>query len=244
MKLSDSVSKKEVVMKINGGISYCEKGMTMSLRAMHLQSEIIGIYNDNVTGFDKVGYQRQDPVVSSFTEYIGVHGLSKATDDKIGRIAMSDDPLDFALANKGYFQVQSAEGVKLTRDGRFKLDKDGYLRTLIDENVLSNAGTPIKLPLVPEKISDIKVDAKGQIKVFDKKAHKLVFGGQIGVVDSAGVVVMDPQVKQGYNEFSNVSLQNEFIGMMPIIRNFEANRQIFMIQNQNLQKVISQLGQV
>ena len=53
---------------------------------------------------------------------------------------------------------------------------------------------------------------------------------------------MDPQVKQGYNEYSNVSLQNEFISMMPIIRNFEANRQIFMIQNQNLQKVISQLG--
>ena len=54
---------------------------------------------------------------------------------------------------------------------------------------------------------------------------------------------MNPEIKQGYNEYSNVSLQNEFIGMMPIIRNFEANRQIFMIQNQNLQKVISQLGQ-
>lgn len=49
-------------------------------------------------------------------------------------------------------------------------------------------------------------------------------------------------MKQGYNEYSNVALQNEFISMMPVIRNFEANRQIFMIQNQNLQKVISQLG--
>lgn len=64
----------------------------------------------------------------------------------------------------------------------------------------------------------------------------------IGVVDANGLVVMEPKVKQGYNEFSNVSLQNEFIGMMPIIRNFEANRQVFMIQNQNLQKVINQLG--
>jgi flagellar basal body rod protein FlgG len=244
MKLSDCVSKKEVVMKINGGISYTEKGMTMSLRAMHLQSEIIGIYNDNITGFDKIGYQRQDPVVSSFSEFIGVHGLSKAADDKIGRIAMSDDPLDFALANKGYFQVQSDNGVKLTRDGRFKLDKEGNLLTLTDEKVLSNAGTPIKLPFVPEKISDIKVNDKGEIKVFSKKAHKLVYGGQIGVVDATGVVVMDPKVKQGYNEYSNVALQNEFISMMPVIRNFEANRQIFMIQNQNLQKVISQLGQV
>ena len=47
---------------------------------------------------------------------------------------------------------------------------------------------------------------------------------------------------QKFNEYSNVSLQNEFIGMMPIIRNFEANRQMFLIQNQNLQKVINQLG--
>ena len=66
--------------------------------------------------------------------------------------------------------------------------------------------------------------------------------GTIGVVDANGLVVMEPQVKQGYNEYSNVALQNEFIGMMPVIRNFEANRQLFMIQNQNLQKVISQLG--
>ncbi|MFQ8626819.1 MAG: hypothetical protein ACLSA2_10405 [Candidatus Gastranaerophilaceae bacterium] len=61
-----------------------------------------------------------------------------------------------------------------------------------------------------------------------------------GVVSADGAIVMDPQA-QGYNNIQT-TLQNEFIGMMPIIRNFEANRQIFMIQNQNLQKVISQLG--
>ena len=230
-------------MIINGGIRYCEKGLTASLRAMHVQSEILGMYNDNVTGFDKIGYQRKDPVVSSFTEFIGVHGLSQTIDDKVGRIAMSDNPLDFAIANKGYFQTQSADGVKLTRDGRFKLDKEGNLLTLEDDKVLSNAGVPMKLTVVPEQIKDVRVNAKGMISVLNRKTNKMEFCGQLGVVDSNGVVVMDPQVKQGYNEYSNVSLQNEFIGMMPVIRNFEANRQIFMIQNQNLQKVISQLGQ-
>lgn len=229
-------------MIINGGIRYCEKGLTTSLRAMHVQSELIGMYNENVTGFDKIGYQRKDPVVSSFTEYIGVHGLSQTIDDKVGRIAMSDNPLDLALANKGYFQVQSAEGIKLTRDGRFKLDKEGNLLTLEDASVLSSAGVPIKLPVVPEKIEDVKINSKGLVSVFNKNTNKLEGVAFLGVVDANGVVVMDPQVKQGYNEYSNVALQNEFISMMPIIRNFEANRQIFMIQNQNLQKVISQLG--
>ena len=229
-------------MKINGGIRYCEKGLTVSLRGMHVQSEIIGMHNENVTGFDKIGYQRKEPVVSSFTEYIGVHGLSQTVDDQIGRIAMSDNPLDLALANKGYFQTQTAEGIKLTRDGRFKLDKEGNLLTLEDAQVLSNAGTPIKLPIVPEKIEDVKINSKGLVSVFNKNTNKLESVAYLGVVDASGIVVMDPQVKQGYNEYSNAALQNEFIAMMPVIRNFEANRQLFMIQNQNLQKVISQLG--
>lgn len=230
-------------MKINGGIRYCEKGLTASLRAMHVQSELIGMYNENVGGFDKIGYQRQEPVVSSFTEFLGVHGLSKTTDDKIGRIAMSDNPLDLALANKGYFQIQTADGIKLTRDGRFKLDKQGNLLTLEDDKVLSNAGVPIQLSVVPEQLKDVRINAKGQVAVLNRKTNKFENCAFLGVVDTNGVVVMNPEVKQGYNEYSNVSLQDEFIGMMPIIRNFEANRQIFMIQNQNLQKVISQLGQ-
>lgn len=229
-------------MILNGGIRFCEKGLTTSLRAMHVQSELIGMYNENVTGFDKIGYQRKDPVVSSFTEFLGVHGLSQTVDDKVGRIQMSDNPLDLALANKGYFQTQSADGIKLTRDGRFKIDKQGFLLTLEDGNVLSSAGTPIQLPVVPQDLKDIRINAKGLVSVLNRKTNKFETAGYIGVVNSDGVIVMDPQVKQGYNEYSNVSLQNEFIGMMPIIRNFEANRQIFMIQNQNLQKVISQLG--
>lgn len=229
-------------MQINGGVRFCEKGLTASLRAMHVQSELIGMANENVTGFDKVGYQRKEAVVSSFTEFIGVHGLSQTVDDKVGRIAMSDNPLDCAIATKGYFQVQGSDGIELTRDGRFKYDKEGYLLSLDGRNVLSNTGTPIKLPIVPEKAEDIKINSKGLVSVFNKNTNKLQQVAFMGVVDSNGVLVMEPEVKQGYNEFSNVSLQNEFIGMMPIIRNFEANRQIFMIQNQNLQKVISQLG--
>ena len=229
-------------MKINGGIRFCEKGLTVSLRAMHVQSELIGMYNENVNGFDKIGYQRKDPVVSSFTEFLGVHGLSQATDDKVGRIAMSDNPLDVAIAEKGYFQIQTPDGIKLTRDGRFKLDKEGNLLTIFDEKVLSNAGVPIQLHIVPEKLNDVKINDKGLVSVFNKDTNKLEKVAYISVVDANGAVVMEPHVKQGFNEYSNVSLQNEFISMMPVIRNFEANRQIFMIQNQNLSKTISQLG--
>ena len=65
-------------------------------------------------------------------------------------------------------------------------------------------------------------------------------GAKVGVIN--GLAVLNPDVKQGYNEHSNVVLQNEFLAIKPVVRNFEANRQIFLIESSNLQKVISQLG--
>ena len=230
------------VMQINGGVRFCEQGMTASIRAMHVQSEILGMINENVTGFDKVGYQRKEPVVSSFTEYIGIHGLSNTIDDQPGRIMVSKNPLDVSLANKGYFQIQTPDGVKLTRDGRFKLDKFGNLLDLEDNAVLSDAGMPIQLPVVPDNAAQVVINSKGKISVMDKSSNKLVEAGFLGIVDSNGMAVLNPDVKQGYNEHSNVVLQNEFLAVKPVVRNFEANRQIFMIENQNLQRVIQQLG--
>ena len=229
-------------MQINGGVRFCEHGMRAAIRAMHVHSELIGMINENVAGFDKVGFQRREPVVSSMTEYIGVHGLSTTIDDQVGRIMVSNNPLDIAIANKGYFQIQTPNGVKLTRDGRFKLDKEGNLLSLEDFPVLSDAGMPIKLPVIPENIDRVKVDNKGKISVYNEHTNKLTDAGILGVVDANGMAVLNPDIKQGYNEYSNVALQNEFLKVKPIVSNFEANRQIFIIESNNLQKVISQLG--
>ena len=229
-------------MQINGGVRFCEQGIKASIRAMHVQSEVLGMINENVSGFDKVGFQRREPVVSSFTEYIGVHGLSTTIDDQPGRIMVSKNPLDISMANKGYFQVQTPEGVKLTRDGRFKLDKLGNLLNLEDHAVLSDAGMPIRLPVVPDNPAEVVVNSKGKISVYNKADGSLIEAGYLGIVDSNGLAVLNPDVKQGYNEHSNVILQNEFLAVKPVVRNFEANRQIFRMHSSNLQKVISQLG--
>ena len=229
-------------MQINGGVRFCEQGIKASIRAMHVQSEILGVINENVAGFDKVGFQRKEPVVSSFTEYIGIHGLSNTIDDQVGRIMVSKNPLDITMANKGYFQIQTPEGVKLTRDGRFKLDKLGNLLDIEDNPVLSDAGMPIRLPVVPDNPAEVVVNSKGKISVYNKLDGGLIDAGYLGIVDSNGIAVINPDVKQGYNEHSNVVLQNEFLAVKPVVRNFEANRQIFLIESSNLQKVISQLG--
>lgn len=229
-------------MYLRGGINYIENGITCNLRAMHLQTELMAISSENVNGFDKVGYQRKDPVVSSFSEFLGVHGLSTAIDDTVGRLASSENPLDVALGNKGYFQCLGKEGVKLTRDGRFKLDVKGNLLNLNDEKVLANDGTAIKIPFMPEKLEDIKIDLDGNVRVFNKKSNKLEYVSTMSVVTNEGVAVMAPNVRQGYNEFSNVSLATEFMQAMPVVRNFDANRQLFQMQSTTLSRAIQQLG--
>lgn len=229
-------------MKLTTGVRYIDNGLKTSLRAMQVQTALINVSNENITGFDKVGYQRKEPIISAFTEYLGTDGISTTVDDKIGRLVNTKNPLDLALATKGYFQINSAAGTTLTRDGRFKLDKNGNLLTLNDSKVLADNGSPIKLSIIPEDLSQIEINSKGGLSVFNKATNKLEHVANIGVVDSNGILMMNPDVKQGYNEYSNVALQDEFLGMMAPLRDFDANRQIFMIESSNLSKTISQLG--
>lgn len=229
-------------MFIKGGVRFTDNGIKIALKAMQVQQEIVGIANQNVGGFDKVGYQRKEAIVSSFSEHLGVNGISQAVDNTVGRISTSEGPLDLAISTQGYFQVKGNEGVKMTRDGRFRLDKEGYLLTLEDQKVLSNAGVPIKLHVLPEKASDVVVNTKGQLSVLNKKTNKLENVATIGVVDSNGVGITKPEIMQGYLEYSNVTLQNEFLNLMPTLKAFEANRQMFMMENSILQKTISQLS--
>lgn len=230
-------------MRLQGHLSASQRGLNQSIGAMHMQLELIGIGQENVNGFDKVGYQRKDGVVSSFSEFIGVHGLSKAVDDSVGRIARTDKPLDFAISNKGYFQLLNSSGsVELSRDGRFKLSENGELLGLENQKVLSAGGVPVILPFMPEKYNDITVDNTGKLSIFNPETRKMEYVATLGVVSSDGNTVLEPGVKQGCLEFSNVNMAQEFLEMVPKRRAFDANRQLFMLQNNALSQAISQLG--
>lgn len=229
-------------MKLYGGIDLGDGGMVSSIRDMYLQADLMHIINDNIQGFNKVGYQRKVPVVSSFAEFLGPFALSKNVDEQVGRIKITKNPLDVALAVNGYFQVLSPNGIELTRDGRFKLDKDGNLLTIQDYKVLSKEGKPIKLAKVPKELEDIKIENDGSIKYLDKDNLKHYSAGTLSIVSSEGARVENPNVKQGYVEESNVAIHEELFNMVPVRRNFEANRQLFLIQSDSLAKAIQELG--
>lgn len=227
---------------INGGVHFTERGLVQNIRAMRMQEMLMNITNENVMGFDKIGYQRKIPVVSSFAEFIGEDAISTVTDDTVGRLGLTERPLDVALAEKGYFQILTPEGIKLTRDGRFKMNKYGEILSLEGGKVLTNMSTPLVLPVVPEKLEDIQIDLNGVVRVLNNKTRKFELAGTLGVVTQEGIAVLAPNVRQGYSEFSNVNLQSEFMEAMTYPKTFEANRQLYQMQNTNLQRTISALG--
>ena len=129
--------------------------------------------------------------------------------------------------------------MELTRDGRFKLNEKGELLGLENQKVLTQGGTPIVLPFAPEKYEDIRVDNNGRLSVFNPKTRKMEYVDTIGVVSSDGGVVLEPNMKQSCLEYSNVTMAQEFMEMVPLRRNFDANRQLFMLQNNALSKANS-----
>ena len=230
-------------MKIHGGIFFNEDGISTSIRSMHLQTVLLDNINDNMIGYNKNGFQRKVPTVTSFAEIIGAHAFSEKNDTSVGRLRETRNPLDIALGKEGYFLYSTPQGNKTTRDGRFKMDKNGYLLTLENYKVLSSSGQPVKFNKIPDDLTNIKINLDGDISLIDptsKKVQQTI--GKLAIVTDKGSPVKDIDVRQGFSEDSNVVLQNEVFGIIPVRRNFEANRQLYIIQNDALSKTIQELG--
>jgi flagellar basal-body rod protein FlgF len=226
------------------GYAYANDGLTISVKAMHTQMSVLNVHTDNIANYAIPGYQRKEPVVTSFVEFLGPNAVDSATNTDIGRLRRSGNPLDAALATKGYFQRINDQGaVELTRDGRFQLDKDGYLRSLDGKKILAADGTPLKFSIIPRDLEkSVKFVNNGEVQVFDWKSGKAVTMGRLGIANETGNSATKVDVKQGYVEDSNVMLQQEYMAIMPVRREFEANRQMFILQNDALSRMIQELG--
>ena len=59
------------------------------------------------------------------------------------RIEDTGEPLDFAIAGEGFFAVQTAEGVRYTRNGRFTADGAGHASSTSSATRSSAATAPV-----------------------------------------------------------------------------------------------------
>jgi flagellar basal-body rod protein FlgF/flagellar basal-body rod protein FlgG len=63
-----------------------------------------------------------------------------------GSLQQTGNPLDLAIEGEGFFQAQTANGIRYTRDGSFHRTRGGQLVTAAGEPVLSTTGKPIMVP--------------------------------------------------------------------------------------------------
>ena len=104
-----------------------------------------------------------------------------------GVLTPTGNALDMAIEGQGFFAVETAGGVRYTRDGSFHRGKDGRLVTASEEPVLSSAGKPIAVP--PGEVS---VGMDGVISVAGGAV------GAVGVFDFPAGTQLRPEGKNRY----------------------------------------------
>ncbi|RKY05243.1 flagellar basal-body rod protein FlgF [Candidatus Poribacteria bacterium] len=163
-----------------------------------------------------------------------------------GPIRETGNPLDFAINGRGFFVIQTPNGVRYTRDGRFALNANGELVTLNGDKVLGQNG-PITIP----KGGSIHVDKSGRIYVDGKYVDTLLIVdlplsslAKEGKVRFAAVGTTTPQpipanaeVLQGFLEDSNVDIVREMVEMIETLRCYESYQKAIQAFDSTVQQL-------
>ncbi|MCC7416274.1 MAG: flagellar hook basal-body protein [Acidobacteria bacterium] len=171
-------------------------------------------------------------------------------DARPGTVAPTGRDLDVAIEGDGFFAIQTASGVRYTRNGHFSVRADGALVTDDGSRVLGTEGA---LALGPGKVS---IDRDGAIRTGDAAA------GRLAIVDFADrgsltregasrlradgqtpAPVAQPIVHGGALEQSNASVVERIAELVDVQRSFEAlQKAVSLALNDTLGRAIDTLG--
>ena len=178
-------------------------------------------------------------------------------DFRQGAVHVTGNPLDIAIDGKSFFQIQTVNGVRYTRNGSFRLSSEGQLVTQNGEPVLGEGG-PIKLPQgfimvdhegkITMKGNDggapVGVDVFAMVDVADPSKMKKVGNNLFELVGEAATVSEMPHLHQGSLEASNVDPLYEMISMISAMRNYESVQKAIQGADDISLKNVNQVGQL
>lgn len=218
--------------------------------------------------FDEVMLANKDKYVNgkSKTQLLGGLSTGVRIDETIinhsqGTIVSDDSNTSFALVGDGMFTVQKTDGTTAyTRNGVFKIDRDGYLVTTEGYNVMGvRSGTGALEPIKFES-DEISVDYNNNIleegnqkyrfnivNITDTKSIKKGVDNTYTVIEGKGNVVqplVNYTIQQNAKEASNVDMVAETTNLMTIMRAFEANQSVVKAYDSTLAQVASEIGKI
>lgn len=109
-----------------------------------------------------------------------------------GQLATTGNPLDLALQGQGFFAIQTAIGIRYTRDGTFTRSSTGVLQTSHGEPVLDSNRKSITIPT-----GEVHISGDGTISVATSAGSAIV--GQVGVFDFTDKTAL---TAEGINRFT------------------------------------------
>jgi flagellar basal body rod protein FlgG len=190
-----------------------------------------------------------DKVLQTAIDVAAAPGL---IDFRDGSMQTTNRDLDVALDGRGFFEIETAQGLRYTRSGQFSRRPDGTIVTADGNIVRGDGGGPIvvgqgAIAFEPDGTVRAGGVLAGKLKVVD-------FGDYVGLRregghfrPEAGVTpVAAPEasrVRGGALESSNVQLPERMVQLTEVSRAFEAlQRGITTLMNDVDGRAISELG--
>jgi flagellar basal-body rod protein FlgG len=177
-----------------------------------------------------------------------------AVDMTPGDIETTDNSKDVAIDGNGFFAVRDKGQTKLTRDGRFLIDREGYLALVTGgQRVLNDKQQPIQLgagPMAVAKDGTISRDQKaiGRIGQYDVPNRLMLTKRGRGLMDYPNIErslrPMAGTMLGGATERSNVAPETELTALMDAQRQLEANANMIRYQDQTLSRLVNDVGKI
>lgn len=234
------------------------KGIYTAGRSLDHRIKNIDVVANNLANLNTTGYKREVP----FTEILNQFGdvnIKKISSLQQGDLLQTSNQLDLAISGDGFFMVKAKdESMELTRDGRFKLDEEGFLVDANGKKVIGKNGEISISETLLSKDSKIVISRTGEIKVGDKaidtirvvqtdNANELVRGGSSNFLpnENGYFDAKDDSytISQGFLEESNTSPIIEMEAMIKINKEYETAQKVISALDNSLGQA-NEIGKV
>lgn len=194
---------------------------------------------------------------------LGVKIGENYVDYSEGPLKETENPLDLALSDRGFFAVEYTNKADetftlYTRDGNFTMNRQGFLQTQDGDYVLDEDGRRIQLdtalPVSINRNGDIIQDGDtvATIGVVDFEDYNYLerFGENFFIaIDGATQIdrddmETDTQIHAGYLEMANISVVTEMVNMITLQRQYESNQKMITTYDDTLEQAVNQNGKL
>jgi len=234
-------------------------GLIEGTETMLAQEQRMNQITNNLANVDTVGYKKENVTFweMMFTAADHRQRVGKALKPLInqtqGGIITTDNPLDLAINGTGFFQVQTPDGIRYTRNGNFTLNGEGQLSTHDGSLVLGDGG-PITL-----ENENVQIGRDGQITANGQAVNQLslVSFEDLNSLEKDGktffrlkeanaqiLPVDTPNIQQGHLEGANVSAVTEMTEMIDLQRAYQSQQKVIQAIDDLDSQSITRVGKL